>query len=79
MAKRLAATTPEIRVLFRYRNMNADTLEEHKKIIKGKKACWWGWWKRPREPRRFEVWNYLEEQLNKHGELMVGLFEATKR
>jgi len=59
--------------------MNADTLEEHKKIIKGKKACWWGWWKRPREPRRFEVWNYLEEQLNKHGELMVGLFEATKR
>src|SRR5271157_4663996 len=76
MTKRSAATTPEIRVLFRYRNMNADTLEEHKKIIKDKKACWWGWWKRPREPRRFEVWNYLEDELKKHDEVMVGLFDS---
>jgi len=56
--------------------MNADTLEEHKKIIKDKKACWWGWWKRPREPRRFEVWNYLEDELKKHDEVMVGLFDS---
>jgi predicted phosphodiesterase len=76
MAKKPSVQDPEIGVLFRYRNLSAVTLEEHQKIIATKGSCWWGWWKRPREPRRFEVWNYLQEELAKNKEVWVGLFDS---
>jgi predicted phosphodiesterase len=76
MAKAKPVPAPEIGVLFRYRNLSADTLEEHKKMIASKGSCWWGWWKRPREPRRREVWDLLQEKLKAPGGVWVGLFDS---
>jgi len=66
----------EITVLFRFRDLVAKTLEEHQRIIDKHKACWWGWWKRPNEPNREEIWRYLQGELAKHGQVVVGLFDS---
>ena len=68
-----------IRTLFRYRDLVAKTLEEHKKIIKEGNPCWWGWWKRPSEPPRFEVWGALQKDLDQRGVVFVGLFNSGAR
>lgn len=69
---------PSIRVLFRYRDLVAHTLEEHRKVIKSnkKKACWWGWWKRPSEDGRRDVWELLQKALDQPGPVYVGLFDS---
>src|SRR5262245_59361463 len=76
MTATVLAPDPEIAVLFRFRNLSADTVEEHKKIIAAKGSCWWGWWKRPREPRRAEVWAHLAAEIPKTGGVWVGLFDS---
>ena len=76
MANRLPLASAEIRVLFRFRDLVANTLEEHRKILADKKACWWGWWKRPNEPRRDEVWESLRYELDRCGEVVIGLFDS---
>jgi hypothetical protein len=69
-------STSEIRVLFRYRDLVARTLEEHQKIIETGQPCWWGWWKRPNEPNRDEIWDYLQSEIAAHGQVIVGLFDS---
>jgi hypothetical protein len=63
------------RFLFRYRDLVADTLPEHRKIIDGKGWCWWGWWKRPNEPGRLEVWRTIADE-TRNGPVRVGLFHS---
>lgn len=67
---------PEIKYLFRYRDMVASTLVEHQKIIEKNGACWWGWWKRPAETIRFEIWAELADQTGRGEPVMVGLFDS---
>lgn len=67
---------PNISLLFRYRDLVASTLKEHRNIIASEKRCLWGWWKRPTENARVEIWKYLTEQ-TKYGEkVWVGLFDS---
>ena len=66
---------PTVKYVFRYRDLIAATLEEHRRIIKARGTCWWGWWKRPLEPARMEVWEDLERQLQS-GPVWVGLFDS---
>lgn len=66
----------EIRFLFRFRDLVANTLVEHKKIIENKGSCWWGWWKRPSESYRESVWTELSEAVRAHTEVPVGLFDS---
>ena len=35
---------PEIAYLFRYRDLVADTLLEHRAVLDSQEFCWWGWW-----------------------------------
>lgn len=70
---------PEIEFLFRYRDLIADTLTEHRKIIESpdnSQGCWWGWWKRPSEDGRPDVWNSLQQQIASNGFAVIGLFNS---
>lgn len=76
----MSATTttpasPAIPFIFRYRDLVAPTLAEHRKLIRAKQKCWWGWWKRPSEPARKEVWDQLETLL-KDGPVRIGLYDS---
>jgi hypothetical protein len=65
-----------IRVLFRYRDLVAETIKEHQNVIDEHQACWWGWWKRPSEGDRRHVWDLLDQRIRDHGEVTVGLFNS---
>jgi hypothetical protein len=68
-----------IQVLFRYRDLIAETLAEHNKIIAKEantRGCWWGWWKRPTEEMRSEVWTHLKAEIAAHGHATIGLFNS---
>jgi Calcineurin-like phosphoesterase len=62
--------------LFRYRDLVAETLKEHRKIIDAKGACWWGWWKRPTENDRIEIWKSLQKNASQTKPVRVGLFDS---
>lgn len=66
----------EIHILFRYRDLIAPTIEEHAKIVAAREGCWWGWWKRPNEDARSDVWTILEQTIADRGEAFVGLFDS---
>lgn len=61
--------------LFRYRNLLADTLAAHRAIIEREGSCWWGWWQRPFEDSRIELWEALDLAL-RSGPLEIGLFNS---
>jgi 3',5'-cyclic AMP phosphodiesterase CpdA len=67
---------PEIHYLFRYRDLVAETLKEHQQIITAHGSCWWGWWKRPHEDARMEVWSALQNRLSSGTPFLVGLFDS---
>jgi 3',5'-cyclic AMP phosphodiesterase CpdA len=69
---------PSIQFLFRFRDLVAKTLDEHDEVIKKHGSCWWGWWKRPSESNRLEVWQMLAEGAKKAGAegVPVGLFDS---
>jgi hypothetical protein len=62
--------------LFRYRDLVADTLAEHRKIVTKHGYCWWGWWKRPNEPAREEVWSELKRRTDTGESVRVALFDS---
>lgn len=66
----------EIHVLFRFRDLIADTLTEHRKVIQEHGACWWGWWKRPHEDPHRELWAGLKKMISSGESVTVGLFHS---
>lgn len=65
-----------LNILFRFRDLVAHTLDEHRKIIDANGFCWWGWWKRPSEQSRGDVWQFLAESIQKSGSETIGLFDS---
>ena len=62
--------------LFRYRDLlTDDTLAKHREIIDAQDRCWWGWWQRPGEDSRPELWKALERSLAA-GPVRIGLFNS---
>ena len=70
-----------ISVLFRYRDLIDRTVERHQEIIAKKGYCFWGWWKRPTEGPRHEVWDHLEREIEAapNGEVAIGLFDSGEK
>src|SRR6266567_1335775 len=66
----------EIRYLFRFRDLIAKTLHEHQEIIDKYHSCWWGWWKRPTEGPRPDVWEPLEGATQGGDAVKIGLFDS---
>lgn len=70
-------TAPEpIKYLFRYRDLIAPTLELHREVIGSKKRCLWGWWKRPLEDDKSELWQRLKKDVQSKKKIRVGLFDS---
>jgi hypothetical protein len=70
------AGEPSIRFLFRFRDLVGSTLIEHRKVIREQGRCWWGWWKRPTEDDRAEVWDALARDASVDNPQPVGLFDS---
>jgi hypothetical protein len=68
--------SPAPRYLFRYRDLVADTLPEHRAVLRERGWCWWGWWKRPNEPGRLGVWKALERETLEGRRVQIGLFHS---
>lgn len=66
----------DIEFLFRFRDLVAPTIKEHKKVIDKHGWCWWGWWKRPSEDGRTDIWKELSEIILKDGKVTIGLFDS---
>lgn len=69
----------DVSVLFRYRDLVAPTLNRHREMIeRGGRGgyCWWGWWKRPSEDARTDIWEHLKRQVNRSGREPVALFNS---
>src|SRR5260221_455870 len=65
----------EIQYLFRFRDLVAKTIEEHQKILREHGRCWWGWWKRPTEKNREDIWKPLSQVAKSNNPVPVGLFD----
>ncbi|HEY4921415.1 MAG TPA: metallophosphoesterase [Xanthobacteraceae bacterium] len=72
----IPGSAPEIHFLFRFRDLIAPSIEEHKKIIAAKDWCWWGWWKRPTEGSRDDIWKAFDEEIKTYGKVQVGLVDS---
>lgn len=70
------AVEPELRYLFRFRDLVAKTIAEHRAVIDAKGACWWGWWKRPPENARLDLWEELAASAKPDAPVYVGLFDS---
>jgi 3',5'-cyclic AMP phosphodiesterase CpdA len=70
------AGEPSVRFLFRFRDLVGSTLAEHRKVIDEHGRCWWGWWKRPTEDDRTEVWDALAAESSVASPQPVGLFDS---
>lgn len=64
-----------MRYLFRFRDMVAKTIESHQHVITEKGSCWWGWWKRPSEDNRADIWAALSAATPDQP-IPVGLFDS---
>jgi hypothetical protein len=67
-----------VHFLFRFRDLVTTTIDAHSALIASEGRCWWGWWKRPLEPTRLDVWNDLEREIGIHGSVTIGLFHSGK-
>lgn len=67
---------PPIQFLFRFRDLVAKTIYEHHNLIEKEKQCWWGWWKRPTEGNRQDVWGPLQKDARPGSPQPVGLFDS---
>jgi 3',5'-cyclic AMP phosphodiesterase CpdA len=66
----------DIHYLFRFRDLVAKTIEEHRKVILEQKWCWWGWWKRPSEDSRSDIWSGLAEETKGGTSVEIALFDS---
>lgn len=66
----------EIHYLFRFRDLVAATIEEHRQVISQRGWCWWGWWKRPSEDSRSDIWDLLANETQGGKSVDVGLFDS---
>src|ERR1019366_9138972 len=62
--------------LFRFRDLVSPTIDQHRRIISDRGSCWWGWWKRPSEDNRMEVWQALKDAVSAGERVPVGLFDS---
>lgn len=67
----------DLRFLFRFRDLVAETIKRHQEVIEERGSAWWGWWKRPSEDNRADVWDALKAATQDRP-LTVGLFDSGK-
>lgn len=66
----------EIAYLFRFRDLVQETIPQHREVIREHGECWWGWWKRPSEDSRLDVWGSLHDEAKPDKPVAIGLFDS---
>lgn len=72
----MTSQSAPINLLFRFRDLIADTIPEHRAVIDKHGSCWWGWWQRPSESIRADVWEELRAAVVQGHAVVVGLFNS---
>ena len=75
----IALPTPsndEIHFLFRFRDLIRNTIQEHFKVLEANGSVWWGWWMRPTEDARMDVWEKLQALASESSPVRIGLFHS---
>jgi len=65
-------------ILLRFRDLVANTIVEHKTVLKEFNHVWWGWWKRSDEPSRIRDLERVKALLEK-GQMEIGLFDRSEK
>jgi predicted phosphodiesterase len=65
-------------IILRFRDLIADTIIEHQKLIEELGFVWWGWWRKPNEPDRLSELEQINAQV-KGASLKIGLFDRSKQ
>lgn len=71
-----STNTPTISVLFRYRDLVAHTLKEHRAMIEQSQKVWWGWWKRPSEFAHTKLWEEFNQATAQGQKIAIGLYDS---
>ena len=61
-------------VILRFRDLVAETIAEHSKLMTEAQEVWWGWWRKPNEPKRLEELAEFRAALAK-GKIEIGLYD----
>lgn len=64
-------------VVLRYRDLIADTITQHAKLIREANEVWWGWWRKPNEPQRLQELAELKSKARQEP-VEVGIFDRSK-
>jgi hypothetical protein len=65
-----------IDLLFRFRDLVAPTIRAHRNVIKEQGWCWWGWWKRPTEDSRRDIWSHIADETKGGRTTSIALFDS---
>lgn len=65
-------------VLLRFRDIIADSIAEHQRILTEKGYVWWGWWQKRNEPNRFADLAQLHARCQR-GPIEIGLFDNSRQ
>ncbi|HKP38456.1 MAG TPA: metallophosphoesterase [Pyrinomonadaceae bacterium] len=64
-------------VVLRYRDLLADTIAQHAKLLREAAEVWWGWWRKPNEPQRLVELAQLKTKTGRQP-VEVGIFDRSK-
>jgi hypothetical protein len=67
----------ELPYSLRFRDYQADTIQEHTKIIESHGSVWWGWFKKDSEPSRTDDLSLIKSRLGQ-GRVNLGLFDRSQ-
>jgi predicted MPP superfamily phosphohydrolase len=65
-------------IVLRFRDLIADGITEHRRLITEAGYVWWGWWKKNEEPDRSAELDQIKAQLA-NGSIEIGLFDRSGR
>src|ERR1041385_4572887 len=61
-------------LILRFRDLVAETIAEHSKLLTEAQEVWWGWWRKPNEPQRLEELAEFRTALAE-GNIQIGLYD----
>lgn len=64
-------------IILRFRDIEAQTIVQHKELIARSGSVWWGWWRKAQEPNRLEELAELKQLTKEGGFIEIGLFDRS--
>lgn len=65
-------------ILLRFRDIIEETIPQHQRLIQEGGSVWWGWWRKPDEPRRLGELSELAELMARRNSIQIGLYDRSR-